>query len=165
VKSGVPVVGTYVNADDIKKATGCSDLEAAQEAESVRESLLESHANFTFETVLSTDRNLNLISRAKDAGYEITSIFILTVNPSVNVARVRTRVASGGHDVPEAKIRSRFEHSLANLPALVSLSDTCIVIDNTGDDPVPIFVRDHTGCVVTATPDWSKEQVNKLVGW
>ncbi|MDR0458949.1 MAG: hypothetical protein LBG68_00590 [Coriobacteriales bacterium] len=30
-------VGLYINADDIKKTRGCSDLEAAQEAERLRE--------------------------------------------------------------------------------------------------------------------------------
>ena len=32
VTKGVPLVGQYVNADDIKKANQCSDLEAAQTA-------------------------------------------------------------------------------------------------------------------------------------
>lgn len=53
--------GIYINADDIKKSSNCSDLEAAVKAEELRESLLEKGENFTFETVMSTDRNLKLL--------------------------------------------------------------------------------------------------------
>ena len=70
-------VGLYINADDIKAARGCSDLGAAQEAESLRELCFMERRSFTFETVLSTERNLDLLSRAKDAGFYIESIFVL----------------------------------------------------------------------------------------
>ena len=51
-------VGVYINADDIKKSNSCSDLEAAIKAEELRESMIQKNKDFTFETVLSTDRNL-----------------------------------------------------------------------------------------------------------
>ena len=59
-------VGVYINADDIKRSSFCSDLEAAQKAEALREQAIREKRDFTFETVLSTDRNLNLLRRAKD---------------------------------------------------------------------------------------------------
>lgn len=56
----------YINADDeIKKNMKCSDLEAAQLAEKQREDCIERMDEFCFETVLSTDRNLKLLERAK----------------------------------------------------------------------------------------------------
>ena len=33
VTKGLPIVGLYVNADEIKRIAGCTDLEAAQEAD------------------------------------------------------------------------------------------------------------------------------------
>ena len=163
VTRGVSTVGVYVNADDIKAETGCSDLAAAQAAERAREALLEKRADFTFETVLSTDRNLDLLRRAKAAGYEITSMFVLTASAWINVGRVRTRVDDGGHDVPEDKIRVRYGRSLANLPALIDLSDDTVVIDNTADGPVRIFARDFNGEIIIATPYWSEERIRRLV--
>ena len=85
--------GKYINADDIKNAILCSDLEAAQKAEYLRNQAIEEHANFTFETVLSTDRNLELLRRAKSTGYFVRGIYVLTSDPSINVARVNARVA------------------------------------------------------------------------
>ena len=60
------IIEPYVNADDIKKTNHCSDMDAAILAEKQRHKLVESHTSFTFETVLSTDRNLKLLQLAKD---------------------------------------------------------------------------------------------------
>ena len=48
-----------------------TDMEAAIKAEELREKALSDKIDFTFETVLSTDRNLNLLKRAKENGYFI----------------------------------------------------------------------------------------------
>ena len=72
--------GEYINADDIKSATLCTDLEAAVKAEELRERMLVDRKDFTFETVLSTDRNLLLLQRAKEKGYFIRGIYVLTCN-------------------------------------------------------------------------------------
>lgn len=53
--------GKYINADDIKRTTLCTDLEAAIKAEELRERMIVDRKDFTFETVLSTDRNLLLL--------------------------------------------------------------------------------------------------------
>lgn len=56
----------YINADDIKKVTLCSDMDAAVQADKLRNQLVEQNQSFTFETVLSTERNLQLLKKAKD---------------------------------------------------------------------------------------------------
>ena len=94
VTKGLPVIGLYVNADEIKKAAKCSDLEAAQEAEIIRRALLKARQDFTFETVLSTERNLFLLEEAEKNGYQICAVFVLTKDSAVNVRRVRTPVCS-----------------------------------------------------------------------
>ena len=58
-------IGVYINADDIKRSSLCSDLEAAVKAEELREEMIEKGEDFTFETVLSTDRNLKLLKKLK----------------------------------------------------------------------------------------------------
>lgn len=65
-------VGVYINADDIKRTNLCSDMDAALKAEELREEFLKEKADFTFETVLSTERNLNLLCRAKVLSVEYT---------------------------------------------------------------------------------------------
>jgi predicted ABC-type ATPase len=161
--SGMKIIGTYINADDIKAQSGASDLAAAQEAERLREFCLESGADFTFETVLSTGRNLGLLRRAKQAGYIIKGVFVLTANAEINVFRVKSRTLEGGHDVPADKIRSRYAKSLANLPELVTICDTCTVFDNSTDKPTVIYHKDKTGEIIDESPYWSKHRIAALV--
>ena len=65
------VIEPYINADDIKRTIHCSDMEAALKAEELRETALAEQTDFTFETVLSTDRNINLLRRAKKRGISL----------------------------------------------------------------------------------------------
>ena len=124
-------VGDYINADDIKRTTLCTDIEAALKAEELRNAAIGEHKDFTFETVLSTDRNLKLLHLAKGEGYFIRAIYVLTADPNINVARVTSRVSTGGHGVPEDKIKSRYTKALALIPQLVEISDIVHIYDNT----------------------------------
>jgi predicted ABC-type ATPase len=160
--SGQPIVGIYVNADDIKIHRGCSDLEAAQEAELIRENLLHSLMSFTFETVLSTERNIILLEKAKEKGYKIWSVFVLTADVELNIERVKARIFRGGHDVPADKIRSRYTKSLQMLKRLVDLSDTCVVVDNT-KHPEIIYKKDEKGEVYLSNDFWDEPDVRALL--
>ena len=103
-------VGTYTNADDIVAATGMDNMEAARLADKMRYRSIEQKEDFTFETVLSSHYKLDILKKAKEEGYFIKCFFILTVDASVNVARVSARVASGGHNVDEKSIRARYSN-------------------------------------------------------
>ncbi len=162
ITKGIPICGTYVNADEIKRISHCTDLEAAQEAEQIRHILLKGHKDFTFETVLSTDRNLELLQQAKEQGYEIFSVFVLTNDPEINVRRVRSRVKAGGHDVPEEKIIYRYEKSLRNLSRLARIADHTRVIDNSGDEPQLICEVVDRRLVIWENALWSKTAILRL---
>lgn len=163
VTQHLPIVGHYVNADEIMAMTGCTDLEAAQKAEATRELLLAKRKDFTFETVLSTPRNLDLLRRAREAGYRIEAVFVLTADSSINVERVRNRAASGGHAVPEEKIVSRYEKSLNNLPALTRFADRTRVIDNTGSTPELICEIVDTTLRIYEGRYWDKRHILGLL--
>ena len=96
-------IGVYINADDIKRSSLCSDLEAAVKAEELREEMLEKGEDFTFETVLSTDRNIKLLKKAKEKGYFLRCIYVLTSDYKINIARVSMRKSMGGHGVLKKK--------------------------------------------------------------
>ena len=153
----------YINADDIKRTTHCSDLEAAQIAEELRERALGEHADFSFETVLSTDRNLNLLKRAKDQGYFIRCIYVLTADPEINVFRVRSRMNSGGHSVPENKIRSRYYKAISLIPELVAIADIVHLYDNT-DEPFRIFKKRKDQLFYWENDFWKMDDIKRLTG-
>ena len=162
ISDNYPIKGIYVNADEIKRYRRCSDLDAAKEAEKIRESLLSSLKDFAFESVLSTERNLVLLEKAKMAGFNIESVFVLTVDVELNVKRVKARVLTGGHDVPEEKIRSRFNKSLKNLKKLVKICDKCIVVDNT-DQPEIIYKKDAESEIYLSNDFWGESDIRGLI--
>lgn len=153
--------GKYINADEIQKATFCSSLEAAQNAETLREECLKNKEDFVFETVLSTERNLNLLKRAKEQGYFIRCVFVLTCNPEINVARVKNRVLTGGHDVPTEKIVSRYTKSLNMIKELTQICDRLNVYDNS-KEIYRIYKKKGGDEFFWENKYWNKEQITKL---
>ena len=156
-------VGEYINADDIKRTILCTDIEAAQKAEELREKMILEKKDFTFETVLSTDRNLLLLKKAKEQGYFVRCIYVLTANADINVARVSARQAIGGHGVPEDKIRSRYSKALALIPQLVEVCDILHVYDNT-KEPFRIFKKRKDICFHWENKYWDFEKISDLTG-
>lgn len=155
------VIEPYINADDIKKATLCSDLEAAQKATALREQFVAERKGFTFETVLSTRRNLDLLQKARDEGFFIRCVYVLTASPEINVHRVKNRVRMGGHDVPEEKIRSRYEKALALVPELIPLCDVCHIYDNT-TSAFRIFKKRKDDYFFWENEFWNRERIEAL---
>ena len=155
--------GEYINADDIKRTTLCTDLEAAVKAEELREYMIENKKDFTFETVLSTDRNLLLLQKAKEQGYFVRGIYVLTSNVDINVARVQAREALGGHSVPEEKIRSRYDKALVLIPRLVEICDILHIYDNTRE-PFRIFKERKNIYYRWNNQYWSNDDIERLSG-
>lgn len=96
------------------------------------------------ETVLSTDKYRRLVEEAKRRGLEFRLIYVLLDSPDRNVERVRLRVAKGGHDVPEDRIRARYERSLAQLPWFFDRADRAWVFDNSAATP-RLVAEKHEG--------------------
>jgi len=158
----MPQYGVHVNADILKKEYKLSDLEAAEKAEVLRNKLVEKKADFSFETVLSTERNLLLLKKAKETGYDVQCIYVLTCNADINVARVRGRVREGGHDVPESKIRNRFIKALKLLPHVIDVCDKILIYDNS-IMPSLVFKKDEGGNNYFPTEIWPLKKLKDLL--
>ena len=158
----VNTAGKYINADDIKRSTHCSDLEAAVKAEALREEALANKESFTFETVLSTPRNLDLLRRAHEQGFFVRGFFVLTRSADVNVFRVLMRAQAGGHDVPKDKIRSRFNRSLAQLPQFIDACDICHIYDNT-EELYRIYKKRKERGTSFPSVNWPPEKISMRV--
>ena len=131
----------FVNADHIARmmrdagpgvAPAQLDRRAFEEAERLRADLLELRFGFCTETVFSdpAGAKLDFIERARAAGFVVLLVFIGLASPALSVARVATRVARGGHDVPNDKLIARFPRTLKNLRGAVSTVDKAFLLDN-----------------------------------
>lgn len=115
-------------------------IDAMKSAEDIRIQYVKHGESFTFETVFSNMEKLKFLRFAKAYGFYIVVIYITTANPSINVRRVRFRVKEGGHDVPEEKIRTRYQRCMSLMAEVVSFADEAEVYDNSIDGVAPKMV-------------------------
>ncbi len=105
--------------------------------------------NFAFETTLASRTFAPLLRRWQAEGYEFHLVYLWLPSASAAVRRVRERVRTGGHSVPEAIVRRRYVRSLGNFFNLYRpLADSWLLLDNSGQpDPRAIAWRNVGGPV------------------
>jgi predicted ABC-type ATPase len=137
---------TVVNADVIAAARWPDDpsghaYDAARVAADTRDALIAARLPFIAETLFSHASKLELVARAQAAGYTVT-LHVLLVPERQSVQRVAHRVLAGGHDVPEEKIRSRYQRLWPLVADAITRADLAHVFDNSrvdGPDEVAMF--------------------------
>lgn len=118
---------------------------AAAMVDFLRERLVQRGDSFSFETVMSHPSKIEFFRRAHNSGYKTYLYFVCTSSPELNVARVRARVATGGHAVPEDKIRERYGRSLALVRDALAHTYRAYFFDNSGREPVWLAEFDPQG--------------------
>jgi predicted ABC-type ATPase len=152
---------------------GLGETEASALAWQIGRRLLEraiaTRATFAFETTLGGNTIPGLLGRAAAEGLQVRVWYVGLASPELHLARVRARVARGGHDIPEARIRARYDASRLNLVRLLPALTEARVYDNSaeadphaGGVPEPALVlhwargRIVRACPPAATPGWAK---------
>jgi predicted ABC-type ATPase len=132
--------------------------------------------DFAFETTLGGHTISALLHEALAAGIEVRMWFVGLSSPELHMARVRSGVARGGHDIPEEKIRERYDRSRINLIELMPRLTELRVFDNSfdadphaGHTPQPTLILHlaegkirKTG-ELSKTPAWAKALVAAAV--
>jgi predicted ABC-type ATPase len=96
-------------------------------------------ADFGFETTLSGRTYEKYFQSFKEKGYRLHIFFLWIPGDQLAIARIKNRVAEGGHDVPEEDIRRRFQRSMANFFHIYSKLANCwMLLDNSGVKPLLI---------------------------
>lgn len=104
-------------------------------------------------------KKFDFLKKAKEKRYFVRCIYVLTVNPDINVSRVKSREQAGGHGVPEEKIRTRYDKALALLPELVPVCDVLHIYDNS-DVPFRIFKNEKSNISIGKTNFGQKIKLN-----
>jgi predicted ABC-type ATPase len=125
--------------------------------------------NFAVETTLGGETMTALLEMALFEHLEVRIWYVGLEYPELHIQRVRARVARGGHDIPENKIRARYDSSRLNLIRLMPRLTELRVYDNSreadphrGKTPEPVLFlylsrgRVVTSCELLRTPDWAK---------
>jgi predicted ABC-type ATPase len=141
------------------------------------EAAIANRLTFAFETTLGGDTMTALLRQALADGLQVRVWYVGLETLELHVARVRARVARGGHDIPESKIRERFARSRVNLIRLLPHATEVRVFDNSadadpaaGNTPEPLLVLHMVNgaiasvCDLTRVPAWAKPIVAAALG-
>ena len=132
-------------------------MEAAYKAAGIaaarRTEAFEAGRSFATETVFSHPSKLALIDVAKARGYLVVVMQVGLESPDLSVARVEERVREGGHDVPEDKVRARYERGQPIIRVAVRRADRGMVFDNSAlNSPPKRMLVFAAGRLVEAAP-------------
>ena len=108
---------------------------ASMLADFLRQKLIAGRVPFSFETVMSHPDKVQVLQAARLAGFRTYLYYVATIDPEINVARVRLRVSQGGHDVPQDKIVDRYARSLELLREAIRHTDRAYFFDNSAAEP------------------------------
>lgn len=170
--------GTYFNPDDVAR-----ELIATQPSLELREAnslawnqgkrllerAIEHGTDFNFESTLGGNTITRLLQRGIDHGMDVVVWYVALATPELHLDRIRARVAEGGHDIPEAEVRKRYDASRLNLIDLMPGLAALRVYDNSkhadigsGEAPEPRLILDMQRgtivkhCDLATTPTWAK---------
>ena len=149
----------FVNVDLI--ATGLSPFDPERAALKAGRIMLEQiHSlgnrglDFGFETTLSGKSYLRLLNELKQRkGYNIHLFFLWISSVKLALQRIELRVQQGGHDIPEAVVRRRFNKGISNFFHFYRpVVDRWIIFDNSGDVP-EVIAFEESGKLEIVDPD------------
>lgn len=155
-------IAGLLRAADAKASSEAIDRRAFTEAEKLRIALVEAGLSFCTETVFSdpVGAKLGLLEAARRRGFAVFLVFIGLEGPALAIARVKQRVAHGGHDVPDDRLRARFPRTLANLRAAIPIVDAAFVFDNSSFDRpyriVAVYERGQLMSQHPPLPQWTR---------
>jgi len=127
------------------------------------------HLTFASETTLGGETITALLEMALFEHIEVRVWYVGLRDPDLHLQRVSARVARGGHDIPEHRIRARYDSSRLNLIRLIPRLTELRVYDNSkeadpyvGKRPEPTLIlhlsrgKIISSCELIRTPDWAK---------
>jgi predicted ABC-type ATPase len=137
--------GEFVNADMIEAGLPAGGSKQQRQMQAGRATvtrvrqLIQARQDFVFETTLSSAHSIRVMKEAKDQGYDIGLVFVILNDPILNIKRVRWRVLTGGHEIPDRDVLRRYEASLSRLPKALMLANQAVIIDNSAKKPVRLM--------------------------
>jgi predicted ABC-type ATPase len=169
---------TYFNPDEAARKILAANKGITQEVANsaawdqgrrLLERAISERLDFAFETTLGGRTITRLLEVALSQGTELRVWYVGLNSLELHIERVKARVAGGGHDIPEGKIRERYDQSRRNLIKLLPKLTELWVYDNsekadpaTGAAPEPKLILHMEDRKIVATgdlaaaPEWAK---------
>ena len=127
----------YICADEIESKPELANLDKNERmkmasflAKNYRETSLSVGENLIYESVASHPSHLADLDRIKAMGYNITTIYVTTESPEINLARIAKRGRDNDTYLTPERVKGRYERSLDLLSEFIKRSDMALAYDN-----------------------------------
>ena len=134
----------FVNADTIAEGLSAfapedASFDAGRVMLGRLHELASAGKDFAFETTLASRFYAGWLKELKSKGYRVSIVFLWLRNVDLAIERVNARVRIGGHAVPEATIRRRFDRGVKNLFDLyIPIADAWRIFNAAPERPTEI---------------------------
>lgn len=149
---------TIINPDDFSEAGGERHpfTHVGRRVRKQINALIYSRKSFTVETTLSGRTYFTTLRECRMAGYYLVLHFIFVSDIKAAMARVRLRVATGGHDIPAVDQFRRFNRSLTHSIEAAKFVDEAYFYDNSGKRGHKLIARKigDTFTIDNSAPPW-----------
>lgn len=158
----------FINVDTIAQTLGgYSEENYIKASEIYRAAVgeyIQSDSDFMIESNLADSRSYEWLSLMKKRGYKLVLYYISTDDVLINIGRVERRLAEGGHNIPEAIIRTRYSQSHSYLKTKLFEFNEVYLIDNSTDTSL-VQVKLREGIIVhkiSELQDWIKNIISHV---
>lgn len=127
--------------------------DAARAAAEERQRLLTGRSSFVAETVFSHPSKVDLVAQAVGLGY-VVHLHVMVVPVELSVRRVAERIRRGGHEVPETKIRERYERIWPLVVEARATADRTAFYDNSRAATPFRMIASYERARQIGTPNW-----------
>ena len=162
-------LGRFLNPDDIAQTLRgvppAREFQAGRETLRQSRTLIASRTTFSRESTLSSNEILRTMQAAQAAGFTVVLYFIGVAALETSKRRVRSRVARGGHDIPEPIQTRRFAKTFTTAARAAQLTELTYFFDNAGREPrlVGLTERGNVVYVDRQTAPWIERVTRGLV--
>lgn len=151
-------IGRIIDVDKLVSQSGGDAIAGGKLAIAQIDDCIRDGICFTQETTLSGHRTLHTVRRALEAGYYIRLYYIGLDSVEESLSRIRNRVAKGGHDIPEERVRQRFDTRFADVAQILPYCHEATFYDNdNGFLAVATYKNGELSPIGRRAPRWLSE--------
>ena len=118
----------------------------------------------TFITTLSGHRILATVKKAIEKGYYIRLYYVGLNTVEESLVRIENRVKKGGHNIPDADVKRRFDKRFEDLTTILQYCDKATFYDNeNGFVAVAEYKNGEILQIGNLKPEWLNELLEYMV--
>ena len=164
LRTEITNLGKIIDVDKIIVKCGNNVIEGGKKSIELIEECLEKEICFTQETTLSGHRILNTVKRAIEKGYYIRLYYVGLNTVEESLVRIENRVKKGGHNIPDADVKRRFNKRFEDLTTILQYCDEATFYDDeNGFVAVAEYKNGEILQMGNLKPKWLEELMEYMV--